>query len=480
MHRLDTMPPDGSYERGSDAELDSNEPGSAEAYRRRGDALLELERFGEALECYERAIAIEPADARIYNNRASAFKNLRRFDEALDSYERAIALLPARAELYSNRGNLLQELERFEEALDSYEAAIALRPDYAEAYSNRGVVLRNLMRFEEATASFDRALLLKPDHAEAIWNKALLHLLIGEFEIGWRGYETRKRTKKPAGNRNFAKPLWLGDADLSGKTLLIHWEQGFGDVIQFSRYVTLCQQTGARVLFAPQRTLQTLMRGLDAKVPIVDVDADFLLFDFHCPIMSLPLAFRTELATIPPPSYISVDEKKIAAWAHRLGEKTKPRVGVVWGTTGLLLKSVPLERFQRLFDPRIQFVSLQKLLTETERDCLDRTNVVHPGETLFDFSDTAALCRLMDLVISVDTSVAHLAGALGVPVWVLIPWISEWRWMLNRDDSPWYPSMRLFRQQVRSDWDGVLQRVQLELQTQFGRKQAAGDLTNVA
>lgn len=468
MHGLNTMPPGGSCERESDADPDSNEPDSAEAYRRRGDALLELERYGEALECYDRAIAVKPGNARTYNNRASALKNLRRFHEALDSYERAIALMPGRAELHSNRGDLLQELERFEEALDCYETAIALKPDYAETYSNRGVLLRNLLRFEDAAASFDRALSLKPDHAEAIWNKALQHLLIGEFEIGWRGYEARKMTKKPAGSRNFAKPLWLGDADVSGKTLLIHWEQGFGDVIQASRYVTLCQQTGVRVLFAPQLALQTLMRGLDAKVPIVDADTDWLLFDFHCPIMSLPLAFKTNLATIPPPSYISADEEKIAAWAHRLGKKTKPRVGVVWGTTGFMRKSVPLEQFGRLFDPRIQFVSLQKLLTDAERDYLDRAEVVHPGEALFDFSDTAALCRLMDLVISVDTSVAHLAGALGLPVWVLIPQVCDWRWMLDREDTPWYPSMRLFRQQMRSDWNAVLQRIQAELRTLFG------------
>jgi tetratricopeptide (TPR) repeat protein len=468
MHGLNSIPADSDYEQRSDADLVGNDPASAEAYRKKGDALLELERFGEALECYDRAIAIKPDDPRTHNNRASALKNLRRYNEALDSYERAIALLPTRVELHSNRGNLLQELERFEEALESYDTAIALRPDYAETYSNRGVVLRNMMQFEESAASFDRALLLKPDHAEAIWNKALLHLLLGEFEIGWRGYEARKRTKRAAGSRSFAKPLWLGDADISGKTLLIHWEQGFGDVIQFSRYVTLCQETGARVLFAPQRALQTLMRGLDAKVPIVDVDSDVLLFDFHCPLMSLPLAFKTELATIPPPSYISADEEKIAAWAHRLGKKTKPRVGVVWGTTGLQLKSVPLERFGRLFDPRIQFVSLQKLLSEAERDYLDRADVVHPGEMLFDFSDTAALCRLMDLVICVDTSVAHLAGALSTPVWVLIPQTCDWRWMLDREDTPWYPSMRLFRQQVRSDWDGVLQRVQAQLRARFG------------
>lgn len=446
--------------------LDASYP---QAYSNRGNALLALERFADAIESYDRAIALKPDYAPAYNNRGNALKSLRRFAEAVESYERAIQLLPDRAELYNNRGNAFQELECFERAIESYDVATRIDPTYAAAYSNRGSALKQVKRLDEAMADFDRALLLKPDYAEASWNKALLCLLLGQFSSGWRGYEARKRTRKPVGNRNFSQPLWLGDTDISGKTLLVHWEQGYGDVILFSRYVALCQRAGARVLFAPQKPLRTLMQGLDAHVQIVDLDNDFPLFDFHCPIMSLPLAFQTDLTTVPRGQYIVADNGKIAAWADRLGKKTKPRIGVVWSRTGLpdSGRTIVLERFQRLFHQKFEFVSLQKHLTAAECGRLDCLNVPHPGEALVDFSDTAALSCLMDLVISIDTSVAHLAGALAVPVWVLLPWFPGWLWMLDRDDSPWYPLMRLFRQQAPGDWDGVLQRVQMELQDRF-------------
>jgi tetratricopeptide (TPR) repeat protein len=410
-------------------------PDFAERCRDQADALLAQGRFEEAIAGYDQLIALRPDDARAYNNHGKVLKNLGRFAEALDSYDRAIALLPDRAEIHSNRGNVLYELERFQEAIESFDVAIRLNSDYAEA----------------------------------TWNKALLCLLLGRFNEGWRCYEARKWKRDPAGNRQFEKPLWLGDRDISGKTLLVHWEQGYGDVIQFSRYVSLCQQAGARVLLAPQKPLQPLMLGLHAKARIVDLESDFLLFDYHCPIMSLPLAFRTELTNVPRESYLSADEVKVAAWGARLGKKTRPRIGVVWGSKDPPSKAriIPLERFRQLLSPSYEFVSLQKHLTEGERACLDGLNVRHLEEELVDFSDTAAICHSMDLVISIDTSVAHLAGALELPIWVLLPRVPEWRWMLNRDDSPWYPSMRLFRQQTRDDWEGVLERVRRELHAMF-------------
>ncbi len=436
-------------------------------YYSEANAFLQKRRFVEAIECYDKVIALEPDHAPTYNNRGNALKNLGRFHEALANYERAIELQPNRPELIANRANALQELERLEEAIACYDSVIALKPDYAEAYSNRGVALKESMRFADAMISFERALQLRSDYPEAVWNKSLVHLLLAEFEPGWRDYESRKKTRKSAIYRNFPKPLWLGDADISGRTILVVWEQGYGDVIQFSRYVSLCRNAGARVLFAPQKPLQALMRELDAEVQIVDADNNNLRFDFHCLLMSLPHVFKTTLATIPPPTRISVDEEKIAAWARRLGRKRGPRIGVVWDSTGLRPKSIPLRQFQCLFDPNFEFISLQKRLTEDERDCLDRAGVPHPAQVLFDFADTAALCHLMDLVITIDTSVAHLVGALGLPVWLLLQWCPDWRWMLGRDDSPWYPTMRLFRQQTRGDWQGVLDRVKLELKSRF-------------
>jgi Flp pilus assembly protein TadD len=470
MHGLNTIPAEFGDKRERDADPDNYELSPAEAYHRRGDALLKLERFGEAIESYDGAIALDPNDARAFNNRGNALKGLARFGEALENFERAIALTPGRAELYSNRGNVLFDLERLEDAIESYDIAIKLKPTHASFYSNRAVALGQLKRVDEALADMETALLLKPDHAEMIFNKSLLSLLSGNFTTGWREYEARKRTEKSVGHQTFDKPLWLGDADIAGKTILIHWEQGYGDVILFSRYARLCEDAGARVLFAPQPDLKELMQGLHGNIHIVNLTTDFLLFDCHCPLMSLPLAFRTELATIPRQPYLCADPEKVVAWGNRLGQKTRPRVGVVWNRTGGEQpgRSIPLEQFQRLFEPEIEFVSLQKYMSDAECARLDQMNVRRPGHALVDFSDTAALCCLMDLVISIDTSVAHLAGALQIPTWVLLPSYPIWIWMLDREDSPWYPSVRLFSQQTRGDWDGVLQRVQGELKARFG------------
>jgi tetratricopeptide (TPR) repeat protein len=441
-------------------------PDYAAAYSNRGNALQSLERFEDAIESYGKAISLKPDDGEAYNNRGVVRKRLERFDEALQDFETAIALLPDRAGLYNNRGNALQELKRFEDAIESYDTAIALNPHYPEAYCNRGVALHELKRFNEAMESFDRALALKPDYPEVSYARGLVHLLAGQFEIGWRGYEARKNgRRRPVGNRRWGKPIWLGDTDISGKTILIDWEQGFGDAIQACRYIRLLEEGGARVLFAPHKELRTLMRGLNANPDIVDLDTDIPQFDLHCPLMSLPLAFKTDIATIPSASYISASDEKVAVWKDRLGRKTKSRVGVVWRGNPIPDKgrSIELERFRRLFNPRFDFISLQKEVTDTERALLDRAGVLHAGDAFADFSDTAALCVLMDLVISVDTSVAHLAGALGIPVWVLLTWVPDWRWLLDRDDSPWYPSMHLFRQKARGDWNSVLERVELEL-----------------
>jgi tetratricopeptide (TPR) repeat protein len=438
----------------------------AAAHSNRGNALQSLKRFEDAIESYGKAIALKPDYGDAYNNRGVALKRLERFDEALQNFETAIALLPGRAGLHNNRANTLQELKRFEDAIASYDTAIALSPDYPDAYSNRGVALHELKRFHEALEGFDRALALKEDYHEACYARALTHLLTGQFDIGWPGYEARKnRSRRPVGNRRWSKPLWLGETDISGKIILVDWEQGFGDAIQACRYIRLLENGGARVLFAPHKELQTLMQGLNANPHIVDLDADNPEFDLHCPLMSLPLAFKTDVASIASARYISADDEKVAAWKHRLGRKTKSRVGVVWRGNAIPDKdrSIELEQFQRLFDARCEFISLQKEVTEAERARLGRAGVFHAGDAFADFSDTAALCVLMDLVISIDTSVAHLAGALGIPVWVLLTWVPDWRWLLDRDDSPWYPSMRLFRQKKRGDWDGVLERLELEL-----------------
>jgi len=445
-------------------------PDYSEAYRNRGNALKQLGRLAEAVASYDHAIALRPSVAS-YTNRGNVLRELKRTEEALQSYERAIALDPRYAEIHNNCGSALQELGRFEEALASYQRAIDLKPAYAEGHSNLGVALTKLGRVDEAIAAFDKAIALKGDYPEAIWNRGLAHLLAGRFASGWRDYEARKKARAPVGNRSYPKPLWLGDAPLSGKTILVHWEQGFGDTIQFSRYAALLADADARVLFAPQRPLKRLMETLDPRVQIVDVDEPLPEFDFHCPLMSLPLAFGTEPRTIPcTQPYLHVDGEKASAWRDVLGERTRPFIGVAWSGRDKpdRTRSIDFRRFTALLDDRYQFVSLQKDVNEEDRPFLAAAKMIHLGDDLGDFADTAAICSLMDLVISVDTALAHLAGALGIPVWLLLPNVPDWRWMLDRSDSPWYPTMTLMRQRQRGDWDETLRQVRSALASRFG------------
>src|SRR5579862_7978307 len=447
-------------------------PNYVEAHRNRGNALRALGQLTDAVASYDRAIALRPNVAS-YINRGNVLRALKRPQEGLESYDCAIALNPQFAEVHSNRGSALQELGRFDEAVASYRQAIALKPEYAEAYNNLGVALTKLQRFDEAIAVFDQGIALKADYAEAIWNRGLTRLLIGEYACGWQDYEARKRKKFPVGDRTYSQPLWLGDASISGKTILVHWEQGFGDTIQFARYVKLLADTGAKVLFAPQPALRRLMETLDARVQILDIEESLPPFDFHCPLMSLPLAFATELGTIPrAKGYLQVDREKARAWRNTLGDNAKPLIGITWSGRAEpdSSRSIDLRRFAMLFDDGYQFISLQKEVSDQERADLAAANIIHLGDALSDFADTAALCSLMDLVICVDTALAHLAGALGMPVWVLLPYVPDWRWMVDHGDTPWYPTMTLFRQRKRGEWDQALERVRQDLASHFGAR----------
>jgi len=445
------------------------QPDCVAAYRNRGNALRRLGRLAEALESYDQAIALRPNVAS-YTNRGNVLRELERTEEALESYDRAIALDPRYAEIHNNRGSALQELGRLEEAVESHRRAIALKQGYAEAHNNLGVALTKLKRIEEAIAELNQAIALKGDYHEAIWNRGLAHLLAGQYASGWRDYEARKRRKVPVGNRSFSKPLWLGDAEVEGKTILVHWEQGFGDTIQFSRYVKLLADAGARVLFAPQRPLARLMATLDPRVQIVDLDESLPEFDFHCPLLSLPLALKTGSRAIPCASrYLDFDREKASTWRAALGEKTKPFIGVAWAASPKpdRGRSIEFRTFAALLGDSCRFFSLQKDVSDRDRPLLATADIVHLGDALGDFADTAAACAHMDLVISVDSVLAHVGGALGKPVWVLLPYVPDWRWMLDRSDTPWYPTLTLIRQRQRGDWEGTLRRVRLELASRF-------------
>jgi tetratricopeptide (TPR) repeat protein len=450
-------------------------PSYAEVHNNRGIALDHLKRYDDALASYDRAIALKPDYARAHNNRGVALDRLERRAEALASYDRAIALKPDYVEALTNRGITLGELDRPAEALMSYERAIALNPRYAEAFYNRGNALRDLNRHAEAIASYERALALRPDYAAAHWNLADCCLLLGDFARGWQEYEWRwKLERNESFKADFQRPLWLGVEPLEGRTILLHAELGLGDTLQFCRYAADVAALGARVVLEVQPALLPLLSGLEG-VSLAVARGDRLpLFDYHCPLMSLPLAFKTDLTNVPSHiPYLHSDPGRVALWRQKLRNTGKPRVGVVWSGSMALKndrRSMALKELLPLLREWAEWVSLQKEVRDSDAALLaSRPDLRDAGAELYDFADTAALVELMDIVVTVDTSVAHVAGAMGKPVWIMLPFNPhDWRWMLDREDSIWYPTARVFRQPANGDWASVVARVDEELLRQFG------------
>jgi tetratricopeptide (TPR) repeat protein len=450
------------------------QPDHAEAHANRGNTLRQLRRHDEAVEACDHALALAPDFAEAHCHRGNALHALQRSDEALASYDRALALRPAYAGALCNRAAALHTLKRYDDALVACDRAIALQPDHAEAHCNRGVTLQDLMRCEEALASFARARVLRPDFADAHNNEALCRLLIGDFEGGWQKHEWRWQTDQLATERrNFPQPLWLGDEALEGKAILLHAEQGFGDTLQFCRYVPLVAARGGRVILEVQRPLAELMRTLAGAAQVVARGEPLPAFDLHCPLLSLPLALRTRLATIPACTpYLVAPENKVRAWRDRLAGHDKPRIGLVWagnprkelpGCNRIdALRSLEFAQLAPLLEVSdCEFFSLQKGddAVAQLRGSILRRHVVDWTDDLHDFSDTAALIENLHLVVTVDTAVAHLAGALNKPIWLFNRYNTCWRWLLDREDSPWYPTARLFRQDAGRRWDDVVTRV---------------------
>jgi tetratricopeptide (TPR) repeat protein len=447
-------------------------PGLADAHQNRGAALLRLGRSDEALQSFDHALALNPGSADVHLGRADALGRCGRTDDAVRSYDQAAALRPGDATIRFTQGAMLQAAGRPEAALRCYDEAIALDPLDPEPHYNKGTVLQAQRRTREALACYAQAVALRPDHAQARWNMGLSHLLLGELEAGWPGYEWRSRIEGSSSFRNqrqFAQAQWDGSQALAGKTILAFEQQGFGDSIQCARYAGLLAQRGATVLLEVAAPLKSLLETAPGVSRVLVKGEALPPFDFHAPLMSLPYAFRSTLATLPAPvPYLRADPVRLAHWRERLGPRSKPRVGLVWSGNPRHAndgnRSIALARLVPLLAPAIDFVSLQRDLRADDAATLqDLPQLVHFGTGLRDFADTAALIEQLDLVISVDTSVAHLAGALGRPLWLLLPWLPDWRWLLEREDSPWYPSARLFRQAEPGDWDGVLDQVRAAL-----------------
>ncbi len=446
-------------------------PNLADAYNNRGVILHAIKRFDEALADYSRALDLNPHYADALLNQSATLRELRRFDNALKSCDRAVVLCPGSAEAHYNRGNALKGLQRFNEAVASYECALKLRPNYLEALNNRGVTLHQIKRFSEELSQYDRVHTLRPDFADAHYNESLCRLLIGNFERGWQKHEWRWQTAHmESDRRNFAQPLWLGSSDIAGKTILLHAEQGFGDTIQFCRYAPLVAARGARVILEVQEPLRELTGTLAAPIEVVSRGHALPDFDVHCPLLSLPLAFSTKLATIPSATpYLCASPEAVTDWRKRLGSSNRRRIGLAWSGrpthTNDHNRSIPLRSILALLDGiDASFVSLQRDIRAVDENLLhERHGILHFGNDLKSFANTAALIANLDLIIAVDTSVAHLAGALAKPVWLLLPYIPDWRWLLDRNDTPWYPTVRLFRQDQTRQWEPVMTQVHARL-----------------
>jgi tetratricopeptide (TPR) repeat protein len=439
-------------------------PDHVEALVNRGVTLHEQKQSAEALSSYDRALALAPGHIEALTNRGVALHDLGRYRDALASHERALALQPDHAAALSNRGVTLHRLGRLDEALASYDRALSLQPEYADALVNRGVTLHGLTRFDEALGSYNRAVALHPDHADAHFFGGMSRLLTGDFDSGWIEYEWRKGASTGPSRRDFVQPLWLGGNEIAGKTILLHSEQGFGDTIQFCRYAPLVAARGGRVILEVEEPLQGLLTGL-ATTEVVAKGNRPPDFDLHCPLLSLPRAFRTQLETIPAAvPYLRPPDRDLLKWGARLPPKRRPRIGIAWAGNAKHLRdrerSIDLRDLLPLLDIGATFVSLQKEVRAADMTTLkESAEIIHLGHQLENFSDTAAVISHLDLVISVDTAIAHLAGALGRPVWILLTHVPDWRWLLDRDDSPWYPTARLFRQSNSREWDSVIARV---------------------
>jgi tetratricopeptide (TPR) repeat protein len=432
--------------------------------RNRAVVLTKLGRLTDALADYNAAIAIRPKDPDLLVRRAMVFNQIDRRDEALQDVDRAVAVAPNDPDVLNARVIVLDNLGRYTDALVDIDRMLSLQPDHIDAINNSGMTLARMGRFREALICYNRSLSLKSDQAQARYNRSLIRLALGDWIRGFQEFESRWNTS-PLNKARLTGlgPLWLGgDEDLNRKTILLYHEQGYGDTFQCVRYVPLLAERGAKVILAVPPALASLMCSLQGVSEVVAGAQNLPTYDYQSPLMSLPLAFRTTPDTVPAAiPYLTADRSLVEAWKERLGPRTKPRIGLAWGGRRYAPINYPRDIALAALRPLLlldaEFISLQKEITAADRTILEGLPQLQGlGEALEDFADTAALIENLDLVITVDTAIAHLAGALGKPVWLMNRYAACWRWLQDRDDSPWYPTLRQFRQSTVGDWTSVV------------------------
>ena len=446
-------------------------------------AFKRLGYFDRAYQSFSNAIILDPNYIKAMLARGLLLYELNNFDLALEDYNKAISLNPNYIDAYINRGAVLNNLACFDLALEDYNKAISLNPNLAIVYYNRARNYYDLRLYKESLNDYDKAIDLNPNYASAQANKSLLLISMGNFKEGWKLHEWRWKDQLKIDVRNYDKPYWLGEKEVKGKNILIYCEQGLGDTIQFCRYIVMLEKLGAKIFFEVPKDLISIIQTLKCKIQIIEKGRDLPSFDFHCSLMSLPYAFRTNIHDIPNDvPYLFSENNKKNSWLKRLKKNKLFKVGLVWsgGIGGnnpqqfatRKRRNMPLiyfEGFKKI--KNVSFYSLQKgKFAESELKILKEEKWAGPeiidfSCDLFDFSDTAALIENMDLVISVDTSTAHLSGAMNKKTWILNRFDNCWRWFnVDRDFSPWYPSVRLFKQPKAGDWKSVVDEVCIELE----------------
>ena len=448
------------------------------AYNNRANLFQELKQPELALDDFDTAIKLQPNYADAYYNKGIVLGNLHRIEEEIEHYDMALKYRPNFPEAYNNKGIALQKLHKMEETLANYDAGIAQNPKHAEAfYNNRGLVLQNLMRVEEALADYNKALELVPDLADCRFNRSMCLLLLGQYDTAWEEHEWRwNRSTYP---RRIHNKLWLGKEDIKGKVLFIHGEQGLGDMLQFCRYTKFAKERGATIILGVEKPLLELLSySLGDYVDMMIVPGDKApQFDFQIPAISLPLAFgTTSLDLIPNEPYLKADPEKVHEFSMKMGLKNnKLRVGIVW-SGGFRpdqpevwavneRRNIALDKLSPIFDADFEFYSLQKgEPAETElAESVHKDKLINHTAELKNFSDTAAFIECLDLVICVDTSTCHLAAGMGKKTWMLNRFDTCWRWLIDRTDSPWYPSLTQYRQPKLGDWDSVVEKIREDL-----------------
>jgi tetratricopeptide (TPR) repeat protein len=446
-------------------------PDNVEAINNRGNVLMKLNRPAEALSAFRRATTIEPRFLAARLNRGNALAALGREADALAQYDEVLTAAPEHVDAYVNRATALLSLGRPAEAIESFDRVLASRPRDVRALIARGSALHALNRNREALESYAQAIAIDKENADAHHNTALSLLTLGDCRRGFEEFEWRwRRSGMSARRRSLGKPLWLGEYPLPRKTILLHAEQGLGDTIQFARYAPLVARAGGNVVLEVASELRALLSRIPGVASVHARGEPLPAYDVHCPLASLAHALHTEATTIPADvPYLTASPERLAKWRARLQDIAAPRIAIAWAGSA----SHPNDRNRSIAPEALEpllaraparLISVQRDLRGSDADLLARTpGLAAIGAELEDFEDTAAVLSLVDLVITVDTAVAHLAGALARPTWVMLPFCPDWRWMIEREDSPWYPTARLYRQPVPGDWPSVLARIETDL-----------------